>query len=255
MEFDFDSQAPFACKLDWGVAGTERAALRGDIIVLVDTLSFSTTTAYAVSSGACIYPCAEGDDSERLAQRVGGEVAVDRGDVPELGRYSLSPGTYGDVQPGQKIVLPSLNGGSCSRSGESAPYVFVGALVNASAVARVVNRLLAESGPQVTVVACGEREKTPDPGGDLRVAIEDYLGAGAVIAAIEGDKSPEARVCEAAFIACVNNLSDLIWDSVSGRELRRDGFGDDVVRACRRDSQSVVPVLKNGAFVAFADGG
>ena len=252
MRHSYESQAPYTCKLDWGKQGSARAASRGDIVVLVDTLSFSTTTIYAVSRGARIYPCAKFDNALNLAEAVGAKVAVRRHEVPARGRYSLSPSTFDGIAGGEGVVLPSRNGGTCCKCIEGAQYVIAGALVNASAVAAVVSRLIATSHRDVTVIACGEREKGPESRADLRVAIEDYLGAGAIIAGIERNKSPEARVCEAAYLGSADKLTELLWDSISGRELRAKGFGDDVIFAARKDEIPVVPVLRAGAFGLFS---
>jgi 2-phosphosulfolactate phosphatase len=168
--------------------------------------------------------------------------------VPERGRYSLSPHTFDQIRNGEKVVLWSLNGAVCSRHCANAPYIFAGALVNASAVAAAVSTLLEKSDREVTIIACGEREGEPKPGGDLRMAIEDYVAAGAIIAGINREKSPEARVCEAAFLASAGDLKELLWESVSGRELRAKGFGDDVIFAARKDEIPAVPIFKEGAF-------
>ena len=245
---EFLSQSPHTCKLDWGLPGTKRAVARKDIIILVDTLSFSTTVTYAVSKGACIYPCATTERARILAVAVDCEIAVGRKDVPSRGRYSLSPSTYDNIAPGANIILPSPNGSTCSRACTDIPYTFLGALVNAGAVAGLVTRLLADGSHGVTIIACGEREKEPNPGGDLRPAIEDYLGAGAIISSLDCLKSPEARVCETAFTSSLPNLSDLIWDCASGRELRELGFPDDITFASRLNALDTVPILKESHF-------
>ncbi|GCE21550.1 hypothetical protein [Dictyobacter kobayashii] len=82
------TQHPYRCRLDWGRPGTQQAAERGDILIIVDTLSFSTAVATAVHHGGIIHPCAMSDDPVRLAQSIGGEVAVNRREVPEKGRFS-----------------------------------------------------------------------------------------------------------------------------------------------------------------------
>ena len=79
------SQEPYRCRLGWGYRGTRRAVERGDNIVLVDTLSFSTTVTHAVSQGAVIWPCGDDDDVGTLARRVGAEIAVSRAQVPQEG--------------------------------------------------------------------------------------------------------------------------------------------------------------------------
>ena len=85
------TQHPYHCRLDWGRRGVRQAAERGDILVIVDTLSFSTAVVTAVHYGGLIYPCSLEEDTAALAQQIGGEAAVSRRDVPERGRFSLSP--------------------------------------------------------------------------------------------------------------------------------------------------------------------
>lgn len=245
---DTYSQEPFRCRLDWGFHGTKRAAERGDVIVLVDTLSFSTAVTHAVSQGAVIWPCGEGEEVSALARGVGAEIAVSRAQVPQDGRYSLSPSTFDRVPDGTRIVLPSLNGGHCCRLAADSPHVFLGSLINAAAIAGAVSKLLEESELAVTVIACGEREHSDTPPGDLRMAVEDYLGAGAILSALPLSLSPEARVCINAFLGTRESLSQILYESVSARELRALGFGSDVEFASRLDSHTCVPVLHDGLF-------
>jgi 2-phosphosulfolactate phosphatase len=241
----------YRCQLDWGHDGVRRAAGRGDLVVVVDTLRFSTTVIAAVERGAVIYPCAPAEDVEALAQRVGAEVAAYRQELVATHRYSLSPGSYDQVPPGMRIVLPSPNGAACCRLGEAAPHLLVGALVNARTVGAVVSALMEETTLAVTVIACGERWLQPGDDGQLRVAIEDYLGAGAILARIPYSASPEARVCVAGFLAVEHEIADLLWDSISGRELRQKGWGADVTRAARLNISSTVPVLRQGWLKPF----
>ena len=115
MHAEVFAQSPYRCRLDWGRHGARAAAERQDILVIVDTLSFSTAVVTAVQCGGLVYPCAEDEQPGALAQRVGGEVAVRRKDVPAKGRFSLSPLTYLHLTPGTRIVLASPNGATCSR--------------------------------------------------------------------------------------------------------------------------------------------
>ena len=238
----------FRCRLEWSRRGARAAAERGDILVIVDVLSFSTAVATAVHHGLRVYPRSGEDDPHTLARRVGAEVAVGRTEVPEKGRFSLSPGTFEKGDPGTRVVLPSPNGGTCARYGREVPLLFAGALVNARAVAAAVSVDMERSDRCVTVLACGERWKTPSEDGDLRFASEDYLGAGAILSYLHHPKTPAARLCEGAFVHARSELEALLLECDSGRELRERGFVEDVERAARLDVYDAAPVLRDGCF-------
>ena len=245
MHADVFAQSPYRCRLDWGRHGARAAAERQDILVIVDTLSFSTAVVTAVQHGGLIYPCAEDEQPGVLAQRIGGEVAVRRKDVPAKGRFSLSPLTYLHLAPGTRIVLASPNGATCSRYARAVPFLCVGALVNAEAVAAVVSHLLDTTDRCVTIIACGERWQPPAADGALRVALEDYLGAGAILASLRHEQSPEARVCASAFAHSRRDLAALLWECGSGRELRGLGFPEDVRHTAQLNSYDAVPMMRD----------
>ena len=114
METIFAQQG-FRCRLEWGQRGARDAAMKGDILVIVDTLSFSSAVITGVANGARIYSCRTDSEARSLAQEFGGDVAVHRRDVPDKGRYSLSPLTFQNVPPDTRVFLPSPNGGTCVR--------------------------------------------------------------------------------------------------------------------------------------------
>lgn len=240
------TQQPYRYQLDWGRRGVQQAVEQRNMLVIVDTLRFSTATITATHHGGLIYPCSLDEDAVELARRIGGEVAVSRQHAPDKRRFSLSPATYFDIEPGTKVVLASPNGATCSRYGEQVPYLFIGALVNARAVAAVISSLAEQENLAVTVIACGERWQTPSEDGTLRVAIEDYLGAGAILSYLQGAKSPEACVCEGAFVQVRAELESILWDCGSGRELREKGFATDVQHAARLNLYQTVPYMRDG---------
>src|SRR5207248_1463927 len=154
----------------------------------------------------------------------------------------LSPLAYDGMERGARVALISPNGAACSRLAMDAAAVFAGSLVNAFAVARAVGSLLESSGGAVTVVACGERWPDGDADdGALRFAVEDYLGAGAILAglAATASLSPEAEVCAGTFKSLEARMPQIIWECGSGIELREKGFGEDVKFAARIDSIDV----------------
>ena len=102
----------------------------------------------------------------------------------------------------------------------------------------------------VLVIAAGERWSD----GSLRPAIEDLLGAGAVIAELvecgvaESDCSPEALVALTTWRAAAS-LSDTVMHCSSGRELLLRGYGQDVHIALEHNTSTVAAMFVDDAFV------
>lgn len=215
----FFDQASYQVRFEWGTEGLGRLAA-SDVVIVVDVLRFSSTLVSAVADGP----------------------------VPLAAARTWSG-----------------NGAAVSdAAAATGAVVLVGGLRNASAVADAVVRLQDERQQRtfVTVIAAGER--TPD--GALRFAVEDQLGAGAVIAALTDrgidHSSPEAAAADAAFRGLRNAVRHLLSGSGSGRELaagdpaaeqfEASGITPVTVReAAVNDDSTVVPVLRDGSFVAL----
>lgn len=231
-------QAGFDIRCEWGLSGITALGPTSDVVIIVDVLSFSTCVEIATANGAFVLPYQFNDaTAERFANQSNALLASSRD-----GRgYSLSPTSLVEIPRGTRLVLPSPNGATLSLAASSSKAI-AGCLRNATAVAREASRL----GKRITVVPAGE--KWPD--GSLRPALEDWLGAGAVIAALDGSKSPEAKSAEIAFEASGQNLIELTESCASARELADRGFGADVELATRVDCSDVVPTLENGVYRA-----
>ena len=243
-------QAAYDVRLDWGPTGARALvadARPGDMAVVVDVLSFTTTLAVALERGIGVhpYPWAEADAASYAEQR-GAVLAVGRRAGLETRALSLSPQSFDDdaaVAGVDRVVLPSPNGSSIAFGLADAGVTVVGAcLRNAAAVAR---HLDAATG-RVVVVAAGERW----PDGSLRPAVEDLWGAGAVLSGLaRGSSSPEAAAAVAAYDAVRGRLGEALRACASGRELVDGGWGGDVEAAAEGDVSTVVPVLAGDVFV------
>ena len=234
--------------VEWGPPGARLAGERGDVVVIVDVLAFSTSVVLVAARGgtALSYSAAELDEMggrEQAAAALDAEVvAKDR--AARTGRFSLSPATLSAVTPGDRVLFTSLNGAACTAAAAKAPVVLVGALTNATAVAATVRTMLDEGvARRCTIVPCGERwTSVADEPDSLRPCIEDLLGAGAIAAALsDRPRSPEAELAAAVFAAAADHVADVLRRSVSGRELIERGFGDDVELAASVDSSTAVP--------------
>ena len=200
-------------------------ANRDTSVVIVDVFSFGTAVALAVERGASVYPWNGVDALPENAI-----ACTDRSRTT----FSLSPESLLQVERGARLALWSQNGARLtSAAARVAGRVVVASLRNASAVARALPV------GDIVVVPAGERW----PDGTLRFAAEDWLGAGAVIAQLRGERSAEAELAAAAFASSRAELARILAGSVSGRELTSRGFAADVALAADYDCCEVVPVL------------
>jgi 2-phosphosulfolactate phosphatase len=236
------AQARYGVRFDWGPAGAARVGGREGVLVVVDVLSFTTAVGVAVERGSAVYPAASRDaEAAELSRDVGGVLAVDRREVTERHPWSLSPAALRAAPVASRLVLPSPNGAAIAAAAAQ-PAVVAASLRNAGAVAAWLRRR-GEAEP-ITVIAAGERW----PDGSLRPALEDLLGAGAVLAASAAQgASPEAAEARAAYQS-TRFVVDAIRECASGVELANAGFAEDVDVAVEVDASDVVPVLRDGAF-------
>ncbi|MBZ5735484.1 2-phosphosulfolactate phosphatase [Nocardioides sp. TRM66260-LWL] len=241
-------------RCEWGPSGAHALVGDlgpGDLAIVVDVLSFSTTVTVAVELGMQVWPCRWRDErAERLARDVDAVLAVGRLEsrapgAPPRATVSLSPAEMAGVEDVPRAVLPSPNGSTISAElADSGLEVVAGCLRNAGAVALRAWEVL-DAGGSIVVVACGERW----PDGTLRPAAEDWWGAGAVLAALPGELlSPEAALAASTFTA-VDDLGPAVLGCASGHELAARGYLDDVGVAATLDVTAVVPTLRDGRFV------
>lgn len=237
-------QAGFRARLEWGLAGVRILGPVVDLIVVVDVLSFSTAVSIAVEQGARVVPyptdppSAEGTAATH-ARSIGATLASQNRNARGP---TLSPASLSGLGSGELLVLPSPNGSTCAvEAAATGAMVVAGCLRNASAVGRLVEG----HGGNVAIVAAGERW----PDGSLRPCLEDLLGAGAILAALEPQAlSPEARAAVGAFRSARSRLGRALAESGSGRELLERGFRADLALAAELDATDRVPVLVDGAF-------
>ncbi|MFJ4658926.1 2-phosphosulfolactate phosphatase [Nocardia sp. NPDC088792] len=246
---EWAQQISHGVRIDWGAAGAQAIGPGSAALVVIDVLSFTTAVSVAVEAGTQVLPYPSRERSAvDFAAAHAAELAVGRRAVSAEQPWSLSPAALRRAPAPARLVLPSPNGSAISAAAHGIP-VIAACLRNAAAVAAwIVGQGWGTAERPVSVIAAGEHW----PGRDvLRPAVEDYLGAGAVITALAergaGPLSPEALAAKACYDGC-GDIAGLIGDCASGRELRSQGFADDVAVAVEVGGSESVPVLVDGAF-------
>jgi 2-phosphosulfolactate phosphatase len=226
-----EDQPGFDPRLAWASEGGALLARVCPVLVVVDILRFTTAVDVAVARGARVVPA--GWPVEEGPGRAGPD------------RSSLSPVSLLGVPAGTRVELASPNGATVSLAVAAAgAVVLAGCLRNASAVAAAARDL----GGPVGVVAAGERR----PDGSLRPAVEDLIGAGAILHALGGDPSPEARAAVAAFLDAAPDLPAALVTCASGLELAARGLAADLRLAAEHDVSRAVPRLSGDAFAQLS---
>jgi 2-phosphosulfolactate phosphatase len=243
-------QNQYQVRFDWGIQGADAICDDVDVIVVVDVLSFSTTVVLATELGVAIVPAAPESASE-LADAHGATLAGRRGsDGPTLSPASITAESVAGVST---LVLPSPNGTRLVAAlADRNAVVVVGSLRNAAAIAKWALAQQGDKGDRFTVAIVAAGEVRSD--GSIRFALEDLLGAGAIIDALAEVGidycSPEAAASAAAYTGLRNAIGHLVGASGSGRELAEAGFRADVDLAIDIDASDTVPVLREFALRA-----
>jgi len=239
----FYSQVEYDIRLEWGSRGVAALAPGVEAIVIVDVLSFTTCVDICLQRRATILPFPwKGEQAEEFAREKNAILASKRGRFDDA--YSLAPSSLISIPEEFRLVLPSPNGSTLTLEAAGHATTYAGCLRNA----RSLGDHLSSNYKRIGVIPSGEKWED----GELRPAVEDLFGAGAIISNLNGRKSPEARMAESSYISC-KSIAEAINECSSGRELHGRGFGDDVNLAVEENCSQALPLFTDGEYKNQAD--
>jgi 2-phosphosulfolactate phosphatase len=202
--------------------------LPGRVVVVFDVLRATTTMTAALAAGVKEIRVFADVAAVREAAGNGGGALLcgeERCLAPQGFDLGNSPGAFGAEHRGRAVFMSTTNGTRALIAAREAKLLLTGAIVNASAVARV----LGESGLDVTLLCAGTNG---------RVAMEDVIGAGAVISAIQGEvtlESDVARMAVRLFRGAGDDLAEVLAEGDGGRNVLSAGLAEDIAFAARLD--------------------
>ncbi|RPJ51792.1 MAG: hypothetical protein EHM21_01860 [Chloroflexi bacterium] len=252
------NQDEYQVRCEWGLEAVKRLAPTSSAVVIVDIISFSSCVDVAIARGGEVYPFRWKDErAVEYARSLGAILAASSRKDPA--GFSLAPSSMLRLTPGTKVVLPSPNGATLSLA-TGITSTFTGCLRNAKAVAKAAAAVAAAAFAEadtrerrITVIPAGERWDD----GSLRPALEDWLGAGAILQALrdgegfEGRLSPEAEAACAAFQHFRGKLFETLAACSSGKEAADRGSIADIRLAADLDSSQAAPILIESAYRAY----
>ena len=222
-----------------GEKGAREAARGGAAVVVVDTYRASTTIAVLVAHGARVVPVASMEEAKvypadfRIGERGSAKVqGFDFGNSPTEIEEARIP-------PGSTVVLSSTNGTRIIEAAHGSPGIFIGAFVNAGAVAEALLNT-ATDGSRVVVVGCGWRG---------RRASEDESAAGEILGRLrQGGAELEERA-ERILKEHRERPRGALLTNTAARRIKRLGYEKDLGFCLAPDTVPVAPHLVGGAFV------
>jgi len=222
-----------------GEKGAREAARRGAAVVVVDTYRASTTIAVLVSHGARVVPVASIEEAERLPAdfRIG-----ERGSAKVKGfDFGNSPTEVEEarIPPGSTVILSSTNGTRIIEAAHGSPGIYIGAFVNAGAVAEELLRS-ATGESRVVVVGCGWRG---------RRSSEDESAAGEILGRLREAGADLEERAERVVREHRERPKRALLDNTAARRLKRLGYERDLDFCLAPDTVPVVPRLVDGAFL------
>ncbi len=222
-----------------GERGAREAARGGAAVVVVDTYRASTTIAVLVAHGARVVPVASIEEAERRPAdfRIG-----ERGSAKVKGfDFGNSPTEVEEarIPAGSTVVLSSTNGTRIIEAAHRSPGIYIGAFVNAGAVAEELLRSATDD-LRVVVVGCGWRG---------RRASEDESAAGEILGRLQRGGADLEDRAERIVREHHERPKKALLDNTAARRLRRLGYERDLGFCLEPDTVAVLPRLVDGAFV------
>jgi 2-phosphosulfolactate phosphatase len=236
-------------RFEWGPVGA--AQLVGACVVVVDVLSFTTAVTVVTSRGMAVYPRRWDDPATgAFAAEHDAQLVVRRRALSAERPWSLSPAVLRTAPVTPRLVMPSPNGSTIAAAVvDSTETVVAASLRNAATVGRwLVAHGYGTSTRPVVIIASGEKWRD----GSLRPALEDGLGAGAVLRHLRSagcGLSVEADAMAGMYDA-TGDVEAALRSCGSARQLVKAGYGADVDVAAELDCEETVPVVHDGAFTA-----
>ncbi len=209
-------------------------------MVVVDAYRASTTIAVLVSKGARVVPVASIEEAAKypgVDYRIG-----ERGSAKVKGfDFGNSPTEVEEarIPPGSTVVLSSTNGTRIIEAAQGSPGIYIGAFVNAGAIAEELLRSATDDS-RIVVVGCGWRG---------RRSSEDESAAGEILGRLrQGGAELEERA-ERIVKEHRERPRRALLTNTAARRIKRLGYERDLDFCLRTDAVPVVPHLVDGAFV------
>jgi 2-phosphosulfolactate phosphatase len=225
--------------------------LDGRAVVVFDVLRATTSMVAALAAGAREIRIFPDTTSAAVSRKVWAGPALLCGEEkalppPGFDLGNSPPAFVPELCANRTLFISTTNGTRAILAARGAAAIFVGALVNASATARAV----IDKGLNVTLLCAGTNGK---------IAMEDLLGCGAVLDAINRSRpviedSDTARIARRLFATARHDLVATLRESQGGQNVLAVNLGPDIDFAGSLDRFDIVGRVVGDPPVVVAGG-
>ncbi|WP_409346434.1 2-phosphosulfolactate phosphatase [Paenibacillus sp. MBLB4367] len=216
----------------------------GKTALVIDVLRATSNMVTGLSAGCrAIVPVETVQQAKQLhtpEDLLGGERSCNKIPGFHLGN---SPFEYNrEAVEGKRVVMTTTNGTRAIQKSQKAQHVLACSLLNARACAKAA----LEIGRDVIIVCAGTQDQ---------FALEDGIGAGAVVKEIRGLSKNEPQVndfglaMESCYRQFGDSLQETLQQSATGKRLVKLGYANDIGYCARLNVYEIVPALREGALV------
>lgn len=245
LELDVIEAAAYACP----------EKLRGRAVVIIDVVRTSTMIVVALHNGCReVVPLLTVEETwERARQYPAGSCLTGgEREAKKIPGFDLdnSPRSYPpEVAAGRTVLLTTSNGTRALRKAEEASRVFIGGMVNASAVAKKLAELVDKEGEELAGITlfCA--------GTDDRLSLDDFCCAGKLVDLLGELRPGRLRLTDPAvaareiYRAYRGRLLDLLVESEVYRTVKCLGLEEDLELCLKEDVYDLVPRREGDGLV------
>ncbi len=230
----------------YATAGSVEKDLRNHVVIVVDALRATSSMITAIQNGArSIIPVSEVEEAVEMARQLGNQRVLLCGEreakpIPEF-HLSNSPLEYSSDRVSSRVlVMTTTNGTRAILRARDAKALFLGAFLNAAAVAAAAR----ENGENIAILCAGTNGK---------YSLDDILCSGAIISRlldIDGNQYMDdlARTALTLYDSYREDLRASLTGSTHVERLRALGMEEDIRFCLQEDVMDAVPCYMDGVI-------
>lgn len=203
-----------------------------DVSIMVDVLRASTTITVALNTFNHVITVKDREKAVELAKKYDAVLAGERNGAAIEGFDTGNSPVEIKNFSGDYLVITTSNGTRILEDMKS--RVLIGSFINAKAVAEAASEI---ADNHIEIVMAGVRGE---------FAIEDFLGAGAIISNLTDYKLDEMALSSYMASRDEKMVNKAVINSNSASGLKKLGYNKDISFSIKKDIYDIIPIYKKG---------